>query len=201
MIKEINVKALRSENRRLKEKNKALKREIKRLKKIEVIDPLTNVFNRRAFHSAFENACKEITKAARNNKRKQKPQYSLILIDIDDFKELNDAFGHLFGDKILKQFGQFLQSMVRSVDGVFRWGGEEFAIILHNIDLDQAQIIAEDIQVAARIARMPYFCAGVTQCYPGVPSKETFNKADRALYEAKRRGKNQVQKEGLSVIN
>jgi diguanylate cyclase (GGDEF)-like protein len=199
MKNEVNIKTLIIENRRLKEKNKAFKKEIKRLKRIEIIDPLTNVFNRRAFHSAFENACREVTIAARRNKRKQKPQYSLILIDIDNFKELNDAFGHSFGDQILKKFGQFLQAMVRNVDSVFRWGGEEFAIILNNTSIEQAQSITENIQVSACTAKMPYFCAGIAQCQPGVPQKDTFNKADKALYEAKRNGKNQVRiEESLS---
>jgi len=192
MKRELSIKALRLEIRRLKEKNESLKKEIKRLKRIEVIDPLTNVFNRRAFHSAFENACQEVTIAAKRNKRKQKPQYSLILIDIDNFKELNDAFGHSFGDQVLKKFGQFLQAMVRNVDAVFRWGGEEFAIILHNTSIEQAQTIAENIQISACTAKMPYFCAGVAQCKPGLSQKDIFNKADKALYEAKRNGKNQI---------
>ena len=92
------------------------------LKDLSVRDPLTNLYNRRYFNKRIE---EEISRATR-----QKNQFALLLCDLDNFKKVNDTRSHQFGDEILKAAGQAIQDATRDVDFVFRWGGDEFVVIL-----------------------------------------------------------------------
>jgi len=177
----------------LKKENKELKKEIKKLNRLITVDFLTKLYNRRAFSQFFKTVYKELKLATKyKTRRSQKSQFSLIIIDIDDFKKFNDKFGHLYGDKILKKVAKFLKGSVRNFDIVARWGGEEFTIILKGTNLSQAQKRAKIILERAREYLPITFSIGVTQCNPECSLRQTFEKVDKALLKAKKHGKNQI---------
>jgi len=177
----------------LKKENKKLRKEIEKLNRLVTIDFLTKVYNRRAFSQFFKIVYEELKWATRHKtRRSQKSQFSLIIIDIDDFKKFNDKFGHLYGDRILKKVAKFLKDSVRDFDIVARWGGEEFAIILKGANLSQAQKRAKIILERAREHLPVTFSIGITQCNPEYSLKQIFQKADKALIKAKKQGKNQI---------
>ena len=137
---------MKQELKILKKENQELKKEIERLKGLVTVDPLTRVYNRRAFSHFLQALCREVKWTNENMSKRQRREYfSLLLLDIDDFKKMNDKFGHPYGDKILKQIAKFLQKSVRNFDIVSRWGGEEFAIILQETNLEQAKQRADAI--------------------------------------------------------
>jgi len=177
----------------LKRENQKLKREIKKLEKLTVIDFLTRLYNRRFFTQFLQRACREVKWTNEHRTRRRRGDYfSLLLIDIDDFKNFNDKFGHLYGDKILKKSAKFLQKSVRDFDIVARWGGEEFAIILQEATLDQARKRAEIILKNAQKKLPLTFSIGITQSNAKYTARQLFHKADKAVYRAKKQGKNQV---------
>lgn len=177
----------------LKKENKQLKDEIEKLKDLVTIDFLTKVYNRRAFSHFMKSACKEVKWTAEHMSRRQRREhFSLLLIDLDDFKKFNDKFGHLYGDKILRKVANFLSGSVREFDIVARWGGEEFAIILQEATLEQAKKKAEIILKNTRKKLPLTFSIGVIASDPKYSPAQIFKKADKAVYEAKKQGKNRV---------
>ena len=177
----------------LKKKNQKLRKEIEKLNKLVTIDFLTKLHNRRAFSEFFKIVYEERKWAIKHKtRRSQKSQFSLIIIDIDDFKKFNDKFGHLYGNKILKKVAKFLKDSVRDFDIVARWGGEEFAIILKGVNLFQAKKRAKIILEKARDYLPVTFSIGITQCNPRHSLRQIFEKADKALMKAKKEGKNQI---------
>ena len=177
----------------LKKENKQLKEEIEKLKDLVTIDFLTKVYNRHAFSHFLRSACKEVKWTAEHMSRRQRREhFSLLLIDIDDFKKFNDKFGHLYGDKILRRVANFLSSSVREFDIVARWGGEEFAIILQEANLEQAKKKAEVILKNAKKKLPLTFSIGIVESNPKYSPTQIFKKVDKAIYRAKERGKNQV---------
>ena len=184
---------MKTELNLLKKENQELKKEIEKLKDLISIDFLTRVYNRRAFSEFLQKSCREVKWTAKHHTRRQKGDYfSLLLVDIDDFKKFNDKFGHLYGDKILKKTAKFLQKSVRDFDIVARWGGEEFAIILQEATLEQAQKRAEIILKNCRKNLPITFSIGIIQSNPKYTARQIFHKVDRALLKAKKHGKNQV---------
>jgi diguanylate cyclase (GGDEF)-like protein len=168
-----------------------------RLMELSTRDPLTHAFNRRHFDSILES---ELHRAARS-----KRPLSLVMVDIDHFKSLNDICGHQKGDECLIQVVHALQASVhRSADLAARYGGEEFAIILPETDLEGALQIAEAMRAAVASLEIPHpgspvhgvltISAGVTACQPSAETSSVriIEAADRALYEAKRSGRNRV---------
>lgn len=177
----------------LEKENIWLKKEVEKLKELITVDFLTKVYNRRAFSEFLEHACGEVKwTAEHNNHRHREEFFSLLLVDIDDFKRFNDKFGHLYGDKILKNVAKFLKSSVRDFDIVARWGGEEFAIILQETSLDQAKKRAETILRNSRKKLPVTFSIGVIKSNPKYTAGQIFGKVDKATYRAKERGKNQI---------
>ncbi len=177
----------------LKKENQQLKKEIEKLKELVKIDFLTKIYNRRAFSVFLKSACREVRWMQKNFSRRQKrEQFSLFLIDIDDFKKFNDKFGHLYGDKILKKTARLLQNSIRDFDIVGRWGGEEFAIILRETTPKQGKKKAEIILNKARKQLPITFSIGVIHSDHGYTEKQIFQKVDGAMYKAKKQGKNQV---------
>jgi diguanylate cyclase (GGDEF)-like protein len=156
-------------------------------------DGLTELPNRRHFEEALEG---EITRAERFG-----GSLSLILADLDDFKQVNDRFGHQSGDDVLRTFAEILRATVREIDLPARYGGEEFAVLLPQTDLEGAQRLAERLRralVSRPMSAGPGALMAVTASF-GVatfPAASTpaalFAAADEALYRAKRRGKNCV---------
>lgn len=177
----------------LKKENQELKKEIEKLKELITIDFLTRVYNRRSFSEFLQKACREVKWTTKHHSRRQRGDiFSLLLVDIDDFKKFNDKFGHLFGDKILKKTAKLLKNSVRDFDIVSRWGGEEFAIILRDALLKQAEKRAKDILKKARKKLPITFSIGVIQSNPKYSSNKLFEKVDKAMLKAKKQGKNQI---------
>lgn len=122
---------------------------------------------------------------------------SLLLIDVDHFKDINDSHGHLVGDDILRELTQSIQKSLRPQDTFGRWGGEEFLVIANGTELSSAESLAQRIrdkvaQHSFAIVGRVTVSIGVAQFYTGKSSSHTFANADKALYEAKRAGRNRV---------
>lgn len=156
-------------------------------------DELTGVSNRRAFYEAAD---LELARYA----RKPRP-IALLLIDIDHFKQVNDTYGHLIGDEVIRNLAVVLRRSVRAIDVVARLGGEEFAVMLPSTETDMAAVVGERIRrnvAAERIAgggkEISYtISVGVALVQPAMSgTSELIAAADAALYDAKRRGRNQV---------
>ncbi|MCC6545267.1 MAG: diguanylate cyclase [Nitrospirae bacterium] len=165
------------------------------LRKISITDSLTGLLNRRYFE---ERLSEEFERS-----RRHKQPFSLIILDIDNFKSLNDSYGHLFGDEILKTTTSVIRRCVRIIDIAARYGGEEFAIILPTTDKSGTSIIAERIRAEVESTITHVRDTGATinitvslgiASFPEDASvaEELVNNADRALYRAKSQGKNKV---------
>lgn len=165
------------------------------LEKMAHTDSLTQIPNRRYFDRSLWTEY--------NNAREKQLFFSLLLIDIDCFKQYNDTYGHPQGDECLTQVAQAIKSVIRTnSDTVARYGGEEFAVILPNSNLEQAQIVAEKIIAKIRqmkiehqtstVCKMVTLSIGISVSIPQInDSIEDFiHKADKALYQAKKQGRN-----------
>jgi diguanylate cyclase (GGDEF)-like protein len=161
------------------------------------IDPLTGAFNRRYFQTRLE---EELERARRHSL-----SLTLLLLDIDNFKTINDTFGHLAGDAVIKDIAEILRRSVRMFDVCARFGGEEFAIIMPGSNAESVATVAERIRErieAYRPTEPSMGGVGVTVSIGiGVSSvsmspRELINRADQALYIAKRDGKNVVRAVG-----
>ena len=162
-----------------------------------MVDPLTGLVNRRGF---FQETARVARRQADN------PQLAaVLLVDLDNFKSINDRFGHAVGDKVLQIFAETAVQSVRPTDFVGRLGGEEFAAVLHNVGRERAMVIAERMRAAfAEATLMVDGCAvGATASVGMVFSDgaefdapELLTQADKALYEAKERGRNRVEVAG-----
>ncbi len=168
---------------------------------LALTDPLTGLYNRRMF---WEIATKELSKADRYG-----DYFSIIMLDIDYFKKINDTYGHDVGDMVIKKVAEILKKNVRSSDVVARWGGEEFIIMLPKTGLVDAVKVAEKLREIiektpirlkdGRVIRITV--SGGVSTFKGSESLEQLiREADMALYEAKRKGRNRVEiyKEMLS---
>lgn len=152
-------------------------------------DAMTGLLNRRQFY--------QITEHTDPSHKPVQQQFSLLLVDTDRFKNINDVFGHLKGDEVLISLSRTLEACSRKDDYVFRWGGEEFVILLPRTPLDAAMQIAENIRAAvARITipGLPRFTVsiGVARHNQDETLDELFKRVDDALYRAKNNGRNQV---------
>ena len=169
--------------------------EHQKVQELAITDELTGLHNRRAFHNALD-------RELRRSKRYQKP-LSLIMLDIDGFKEINDTFGHQVGDDVLKSLAVHLQGAVRETDLLARYGGDEFAVILPETKAGEAVISAERLK---NTIKNYYFKAGKT--HHGVTlsigiadvtngstdsRNEIINRADNVLYMSKGHGGNSIE--------
>jgi diguanylate cyclase (GGDEF)-like protein len=168
--------------------------QLRAIEYLSMIDPLTDIPNRRSFDSRMGI---EWYRAM----REQTP-ISLLLIDVDKFKDYNDTYGHQQGDVVLKTLAKiFTTTLKRAVDFACRWGGEEFVILLPNVDTSGAMVVAERVRTNVEKTMVP--CAdgsftrvtisiGVNTEKPvkGSPVDEFLSRADEALYTAKRTGRN-----------
>jgi diguanylate cyclase (GGDEF)-like protein len=154
------------------------------------IDELTGLFNRRHFEERLK---EEIARHSRHG-----DVFSLFLLDLDNFKAYNDIYGHPSGDKLLNQIGRIIRSSIRSADQAFRYGGDEFVVILPQTSMDDAYVVAERVRrllVAEMEAKeIAVTCSIGLASYPsdGVISGELVTTADTALYYAKHTGGNRV---------
>jgi len=154
-------------------------------------DPLTNVNNRGAMDKVLP---REISLA-----RRFKTPLSLLVLDVDKFKSINDAHGHQVGDDVLQSFAKVLRDCVRDTDLIFRYGGDEFVISLSNTGLDGALELAERVRMIierchqySNVQMMLSTSIGVTELRDNDTAESVFLRADSALLEAKRRGRNCV---------
>lgn len=164
-------------------------------KRLAITDGLTKIYNHRFFQELFE---KEFKRSDRYG-----TIFSLIMLDIDFFKRINDTYGHLYGDEILKEMAELVKGCLRTMDLLARYGGEEFAILLPETNLHEAVQTAERIRravesfdfMASRGKGLKVTVSQGVTYYPspGVASRsDIVAKADSALYEAKESGRNRV---------
>jgi len=146
-------------------------------------DPLTGLMNRRAFLERVE-------EESRRTARHPTP-LSLLLLDVDHLKDLNDRGGHSAGDAALVAVAAAIQISCRSIDVAARWGGDEFAVLLPSTSVDDARGVAARIQDTLR-SRGTTLSIGLASCDAAVPSMDLFAAADDALYEAKRSGRDRI---------
>lgn len=161
----------------------------KQLEITSITDPLTKVFNRLYLDQTYKS---EYQRALRYKK-----DFSVILIDIDFFKQINDTHGHNVGDMVLKDVANILKENIRINDKLGRWGGEEFLIICPETPANNAQILAENLRKTISNHNFPVIknltCSlGVTMFNINDEKDETFIRADKALYLAKDEGRNKV---------
>jgi diguanylate cyclase (GGDEF)-like protein len=164
---------------------------VQRVKQLAYIDGLTGIFNRRYFELRIGD---EIERARRSGQG-----MGVILIDIDQFKRLNDEFGHLLGDEVLRQVVSIFSQQVRKTDIVCRYGGEEFVIVLSQTDVRHTLAVAEKLRRAVERYQFPGVPRPVTisagaSNFPdhGVTRDELVKLADEALYSAKQAGRNRA---------
>lgn len=174
----------------LKKLNKKLEEKFTELEYQASYDSLTNIFNRRKFEEIFVS---EITRA----KRYFQP-LSIILLDIDYFKKVNDTYGHKTGDDVLISLSNILKNSIRSLDTLARWGGEEFIIILPNTSKEnatlKAQKIRRSIEEKKMIKNKKITCSfGVTSFLKEDTKDSMFLRVDEALYLAKNSHRNNVK--------
>ncbi len=181
-----NLTWMKKEIDQVQEKRKALEKEV-------LIDQLTGIANRR---SAKRRLKEEIHRFQR-----YRQFFSVLLFDIDHFKSVNDRFGHWAGDKCLKELIKRIKPMLRETDFMARWGGEEFVILFPGTDVESASSVAERLRKAIENTRFIYnkqeiavtISIGVTEIKPDDANLEAiFNRADSAMYEAKKNGRNMI---------
>lgn len=165
----------------------------RKLYELSVTDELTRIANRRHFESRFD---EEVTRSNRYGH-----PLSLMLIDLDHFKHINDTYGHLFGDRVLQTVANVLRAHVRDTDLVARWGGEEFAILLPETTLSEAEEIGVRLLGKLQDTPIPFqddqsltvtFSAGVTTGTQDIAKENVIASADSALYQAKHNGRSRV---------
>jgi diguanylate cyclase (GGDEF)-like protein len=178
----------------LKKKNRQLEDMLTRVESLAIMDPLTGVYNRRRFESIFTNEFKRAM-------RYQLP-LTCMMIDIDRFKLVNDAHGHQEGDAMLKEIARIIQTTIREVDTLARWGGEEFVVLSPNTSKDKALLAAERVRKAiagheftrteTKKATISIGVAGIPD--PSIDSQDKLiHAADLAMYHAKKNGRNRVE--------
>lgn len=173
----------------LEQANRELQHSIEQLQLVASTDQLTSAWNRRYFNRIINT---ERARAARSGQ-----PLSLILVDIDHFKEINDNYGHLVGDEVLVEVANTLQQSLRATDYLVRWGGEEFAILVPELDEAAGVMLAERLR--EEIALMAFsngirltISAGVAQLTEHDVLTKWVSRVDNALYAAKNGGRNCV---------
>jgi diguanylate cyclase (GGDEF)-like protein len=165
-----------------------------KFKHLSLTDELTNLGNNRALHQQLEVAVRQAAK--------QQDPLAAAMLDLDRFKYLNDTYGHQAGDEVLRQFGQLLLDKVRDQDLAFRYGGEEFTLLLSNTTQEQAYSILERIRLNLMQQAFHFdgseqpvhitVSVGVAELRPTDESDQLLQRADRAVYQAKRLGRNRT---------
>ncbi len=183
---------------RILELERSLNKALEEIEILSVMDPLTEVYNRRYLN---ENLVGELKRAVRY----QRP-LSIVICDIDHFKKINDTYGHIAGDQVLQAFAQHLKDSIRSqVDWVVRYGGEEFVIVAPETGLEGAGLMTERIRMAIenKTIAVDKYKISITASFgvTGIDSDTLssrilpiaiLNQVDRYLYQAKREGRNRI---------
>ncbi len=169
-----------------------LSEKVKTLEETTNLDPLTKVFNRRALISYLDGVCAN----------KSAPLMHAIMLDIDNFKTINDTYGHIAGDKILIFISNILRKTIKEGDKIFRFGGEEFTVILNRNDDEESEATANRILKLISSNRLVYMgenilvtaSIGMTKLIQNDTPDTLISRADKALYASKHNGKNMVSK-------
>ncbi len=168
-------------------------RMMEKLQKLAITDGLTKLYNSRSFYSQLE------LEVDRFNRYRH--PLSLLLLDIDNFKVYNDSYGHLEGDKILVRFSQIIKSCLRANDSAYRYGGEEFTVILPETGGERAKTVAQRIRKSLESEKFRpesdkevkiTISIGVTQYFPKEELSSFIQRADKAMYLSKQSGRNRV---------
>jgi len=174
--------------------NQALQEQNKLLETLAITDSLTGLYNRKKLDDILVD---EFARFQRSHR-----PFALLMLDLDNFKSINDKYGHVVGDEVLAKVAAILKQSVRTVDYVARYGGEEFVVVLVEMALAAALDVAERIRAEVEIPRISTSnkLISVTVSLGVAHSRdsdsdheEALARADRALYQAKRAGRNQVQ--------
>ncbi len=169
------------------------------MEKMALTDPLTGLGNRLAFEQHLK---REYARFLRFS-----DSFSLIMGDIDYFKNINDEKGHTVGDAVLQHTAELMQGRLRPQDGIFRWGGEEFVIALSGLSPDETDGVAEKLRLAIAETPCPYqndsihytMSFGAHYCSRGESPEQAMEKVDALLYAAKRTGRNRIVSDGSAV--
>lgn len=185
--------ALAERVKNLKLRGEVLRESVQQYKQLSLTDEMTGLYNKRCFNEKIN---EEINKAIHEGK-----PMSMLVIDIDYFKIYNDTYGHWEGDKVLSHIGEILLTFVEEGQLPFRYGGEEFVLLLPDINRDDAYWIAEKIRKTimkqrfvptAKSGGAVTISAGLTELQPSDNYETVFQRADLALYKAKENGRNQI---------
>ena len=195
ILKPIDLKKLEQKLKQIQELINLKKDYIKYQKELEYkayTDNLTQIYNRRYFEDILD---KEIKKY-----QIEKTPLSLILFDIDKFKNFNDTYGHQMGDEILKTLAKIIKENIKDIGTFARWGGEEFACILPNIKIDKAKELAKHLRNIIEkhifINNLQVTCSfGVAEFCKNDVKRTIIKRTDDALYRAKKNGRNRVETE------
>lgn len=185
----LRVKRVLKERKLTRERNLVLSK----LENLAITDGLTKLYNLRHFYNHLEI---EIDRCNRYGHT-----LSLLLLDIDNFKLYNDSYGHLEGDKVLVRLAQIINSCLRTMDAAFRYGGEEFTIILPETKSDEAKNVAQRIRTVVELESffpepgIPVnitISIGLTEYFPKEPLSTFIRRADQAMYNSKEKGRNRI---------
>jgi diguanylate cyclase (GGDEF)-like protein len=184
---------VRQANAQLEEKNQELKQQSAR-------DPLTALYNRRHFQE-FMRGHQEIAQRSAGKDANEEMVSALYLLDVDHFKHINDTYGHGAGDDVLREVGATLKRSIREVDRAFRIGGEEFVLLLSDVDGDGARRTAERVRAAIEATTIVTgghelrvtASFGLAKALPTSRSADLLHAADTALYAAKAAGRNRIE--------
>ena len=164
---------------------------LKKIEEIAMYDPLTGLMNRRYIYEYLKHKSKSCSKR----------YFSLIMCDLDHFKRINDTYGHDCGDMVLSEVGRLIKDVMRPQDMISRWGGEEFVVILPEMDIEEAAEVAERIRVEIQNNRFLYQDSRFTitmsfgiskQPYHEMDPSKIIQEADHNLYKAKNSGRNRI---------
>ncbi len=186
----LGIKVQRGRTQQLVERRtRELRATERRLRQLAVTDELTGLFNRRHLEEMIERELGRLQRYAE--------PASIIMFDLDHFKEINDSLGHEAGDRVLRQVARLLEARIRQTDTGGRWGGEEFMILCPGARDDQAAELAEQIRgflASLHMEGVPKITAsfGVTAIQASDSSEELLRRVDALLYDAKRAGRNRV---------
>lgn len=181
------------------ERINTLKYQLDQAKKDNLTDPLTKLFNRRALIHDITKCCGDLREREGERRHPHEVHSTyLLMIDLDDFKQINDVYGHIAGDKTLIFIARTIWALIRETDTAYRFGGDELVVLLRDCTLEDAQKISEKIRSTIEKSHLIYeshqiiitVSIGISPLLDGYET--TLIKADHALYQAKKSGKNAV---------
>ena len=186
------IDIIKKEGTKISKANEKLLKTKSELEEIASLDFLTQIYNRQKFEAFLEYEIKK-------HSRYEDGIFSLFLIDLDFFKEVNDNYGHLKGDFVLQEIAKILKICSRNTDLIARWGGEEFVILLPHTNIDDALLVAEKLRATIEqhnFDNIQVTCSiGISHSHKNDTKETIFKRADRALYKAKELGRNRIEME------